>query len=86
MKMLIAVMLGSTIVLHGCITSTLPSGRTVLGAPGSPVWFRSTTNQEKQEYIEKTCERYGYKRGADNWPECIERVSKKLNLTPGFGS
>ena len=84
MKILIAVMLGSTIVLHGC--TTMPGGRTVLGAPGSPAWFYSTTNQEKQAYIEKTCERYGYTKGSDKWPECIERVMKDLNIRPGFGS
>ena len=82
MKAIITVILGSVIFASGC--TTMPGGKTVLGAPGSAAWFYSTTNQEKTEYIEKTCERYGYKKGANNWPECIERVSKKLNLTPGF--
>ena len=82
MRKTIGLLFSISIFSAGC--TTMPGGKVVPGMPGSPLWFHSTTNQEKQEYIEKTCERYGYQRSSDQWPECIERVMKDLNLQPAF--
>jgi hypothetical protein len=68
----------------GC--SSMPDGRggrkTVLGNPGSPAWYLSTTARERRLYVERICESYGYQKGQSNWPECIQKVMKDLNIRP----
>ena len=70
--------------LAGC--ASMPDGqggrKTVLGRPGSPAWYLSTTPRERYLYVERTCEMYGYQKGRSNWPECIQKVMKDLNIRP----
>ena len=65
-------------------SSAEPSGKIVAGSPGSNVWIYTTTTEEKWAYINGICESYGYTKGSDKWPECVERVTNDLGLRPGF--
>jgi hypothetical protein len=79
-----ALLATSIAALSAC--TTMPDGSKVLGRPGSPAWRMSTTAEQQWNYIYGMCEQYGYKKGSENWPECVQKTMSDLGLQPAFGN
>lgn len=56
--------------------STGSSGETVLGRPGSPMWFMSASQDTIDNYLEQKCSRYGYTRGTSQFANCMRDLDK----------
>ena len=64
------------IILTTSNCSTGSSGETVLGRPGSPMWFKTASRATKVEYFQSICNGYGYKLGSNTFADCMRDVEK----------
>jgi hypothetical protein len=56
--------------MSGCATS--PSGRTVVGLPGSPLWNMTADDATKREYFTGRCVQMGIKLNTPEMDACIK--------------
>ena len=64
-----AVFLSSLIVVAGCSRGV--EGERVLGRPGSSAWFNWASHFTIAAHYEKVCDRYGFKKGTDDFANCM---------------
>ena len=64
------------IILTTSNCSTGSSGETVLGRPGSPMWFMSASQETIDDYLSQKCSRYGYTRGTSQFADCMRDLDK----------
>ena len=55
--------------INGCATS--PSGRTVVGLPGSPLWNMTADDATKRDYFKGKCVQMGIKLDTPEMEACI---------------
>ena len=55
---------------------TNPDGSTVIGAPGSPAWFKTASPEVMREYFSRRCTAYGYVDATPEMNACIERDAR----------
>lgn len=65
---ILVVELASSLLL-GCTQNV--DGTTALGLVGSPAWFMSTTEAQRNAYFRATCAGYGYQSGSPEMAQCI---------------
>ena len=65
---------GIIFTISNCSTGS--SGETVLGRPGSPMWFMSASQETIDNYLEQKCSRYGYTRGTSQFANCMRDLDK----------
>ncbi len=57
-------------ILSGCSTGVM--GETVIGNPGSPVWFNSAKPETIIFHYKKNCKAYGFTEGSTQLANCIQ--------------
>ena len=68
MKKLLAVALIATMVT-GCATGI--QGEKVVGRPGSPMWFSTSSVPTQIAYFKQICSAYGFKDSTPNMSQCL---------------
>lgn len=58
-------------LLFGC--STGKSGETILGRPGSKVWFNTASLQTQISYFTEICRKYGFLPSTNELAQCIQK-------------
>ena len=72
MKKCIYYVLAITLSLFNTACSTGRSGETVIGRPGSPMWFSSASIETQLAHFSQICLGYGFKSGTPEMSQCIQ--------------